>query len=233
MRSCCETCGPPPRATWIDALKTMMHKEVLHTMATTTTERTFRLEDHPGLADALKKLEGLRAKLASAETDRDRLAGEAQTTEQAAIDQEIKEIAKEAAAGSARPAWQKVEDAKRRGEAARVYVERLQQAVTQQEAEVAEQRSAAQERMRQLVRQAHEQVIVRMAKALRELAATEAEEQELRDAAVRVLGGPAGTLGVSIYPPDEATLGDLGLEGDPHSGITRWLKVLRQNGYPV
>lgn len=211
----------------------MMHKEVLHTMATTTTERTFRLEDFPGLADALKKLEGLRAKLASAETDRNRLAGEAQTTEQAAIDQEIKEIAKEAAAGSARPAWQKVEDAKRKAAAARVYVERLQQAVVQQEADVAEQRQAAQERVRQQVRQAHEQVIKRMAAALRALATLEVEEQELRDAAVRVLGGPGGTLGVRIYPPDEATLGDLGREDDRNSGIGRWLKVMRSNGYDV
>ncbi len=134
-------------------------------------------------------------------------------------------------AGSARPARTKAIEARQKAEAADVYVGRIRQGIEQTEAQAAEQRKAALDVVRQRVRVAHQEVVKRMAGLLRQLAVVEVEEEALRHTAVSALGG--SLAGTNIFPPDAVTLTELGREDDPRSDISRWLRTLREHGYPV
>lgn len=192
----------------------------------TDVQTKYRLEDHEPYAESQRTLDALRTKRAAADAERQRLVNEAQTAEQEAIDAEVREIAGEAQANSAKPARVKAEETARKVTAATIYVQRLDHGIEQQEANAAEQRKAAQERLRQTIRTAHEKIIVRLAKALRELAAAELAEQALREASLVSLAGRLG----NIHPSDVFLNGD---ESDANSRLSLWLRQMRVQGYDV
>jgi hypothetical protein len=196
----------------------------------TEVQAKFRLEDYEPYAESQRTLAALRAKRKAADVERQRLVTEGQTAEQAAIDAEVAEIAQEAPANSAKPARAKAEETARKVTAAQIYVARLDHAVEQLEAKAAEERKAAQERLRQIIRTAHEKIITRIATILRELAAVELEEQALREAGRANLDGHLG----NIHPPDSFLVDRADSdERDPNSRLSLWLRQMRNQGYPV